>query len=40
MYKNGSGVEKSASRTEALFKRACEGGNAEGCSLLRELKSQ
>jgi TPR repeat protein len=31
MYYNGQGVKQNSSKAKALFGKACDGGNANGC---------
>src|SRR5438094_5062081 len=34
MYGNGDGVAKDAARAAALYRKACDGGDARGCTNL------
>src|SRR5258708_27877635 len=34
MYEEGDGAEKDAKRAEELYRRACDGGHANGCTNL------
>src|SRR5260370_12019002 len=34
MYEEGNGAEKDAKRAEELYRRACDGGHANGCTNL------
>src|SRR5258708_38163843 len=38
MYEEGDGGAKDAKRAEELYRRACDGGHANGCTNLRVLK--
>ncbi|MCI7236814.1 hypothetical protein [Campylobacter sp.] len=31
MYDNGNGVEKNEQKAAELYKKACDGGNMDGC---------
>jgi TPR repeat protein len=37
MYERGRGVAKDRARAAALYKQACDGGDAKGCTNLKRL---